>query len=80
MGFSRQEYWSRLPGPPPGDLPNSGTKPTSLMSPALAGELFTTSTAWEAHECMNGGDLQEKRLCTKAKYQEQSQKYVYDFI
>ena len=50
------------------------------MSPALAGELFTTSTAWEAHKCMNGGDLQEKRLCTKAKYQEQSQKYVYDFI
>ena len=35
--FSRQEYWSGLPCPPPGDLPNSGIKPTSLMSPALAG-------------------------------------------
>ena len=37
MGFSRQEYWSRLPFPSPGDLPNSGTEP---MSPALqAGSL-----------------------------------------
>ena len=37
MGFSRQEYWSGLPCPPPGDLPNPGIEPTSLMSPALAG-------------------------------------------
>ena len=37
MGFSRQEYWSGLPFPPPGDLPNSEIKPASLMSPALAG-------------------------------------------
>ena len=42
MGFSRQEYWSGLPCPPPGDLPNPGLKPTSLMSPALAGGFFTT--------------------------------------
>ena len=48
MGFSRQEYWSGLPCPPPGDLPNPGTEPTPLMSPALAGELFTTSATWEA--------------------------------
>ena len=34
MGFSRQEYWSELPCPPTGDLPNSGIKPVSLMSPA----------------------------------------------
>ena len=38
MGFSRQEYWSRLPFPSPGDLPNSGIKP---MSPELAGRFFT---------------------------------------
>ena len=37
MEFSRQEYWSGLPCPAPGDLPNPGTKPTSLTSPALAG-------------------------------------------
>ena len=34
--------------PPPGDLPDPGIKPASLMSPALAGGLFTTSTTWEA--------------------------------
>ena len=39
MGLARQEYWSGLPFPFPGDLPDSGIKPTS---PALAGGLFTT--------------------------------------
>ena len=34
MGFSRQEYWSGLPCPPPGDLPDPGIKPTSLASSA----------------------------------------------
>ena len=48
MGFSRQEYWSGLPCPPPGDFPDRGIKPTSLMFPVLAGGLFTTSTTWEA--------------------------------
>ena len=41
MGFSRQEYWSGLPCSPPGDLPNPGIEPMSLMSPELAGGLFT---------------------------------------
>ncbi|ELR53965.1 hypothetical protein M91_16140, partial [Bos mutus] len=44
MGFSRQEYWSGLPFPPPGDLPDLGIEPMSLISPALAGGFFTTST------------------------------------
>ena len=48
IGFSRQEYQSGLPCPTPGDLPNPGTEPTSLMSPALAGGFLTTSTIWEA--------------------------------
>ena len=40
MGLSRQEYWSGLPFPPPGDLPNPGVEPMSLTSPALqAGSL-----------------------------------------
>ena len=47
MGFPRQEYWSELPFPPPGQLPNSGTKPPSLAAPALAGELYHWAT-WEA--------------------------------
>ena len=45
--FSRQEYWSGLPCPPLGDLPDPGIKPTSLTSIALAGRFFTTSTIWE---------------------------------
>ena len=48
MGFSRQEHWSRLPCPSPGDLPKPGIKPMSLGSPALAGGFFTTSATWEA--------------------------------
>ena len=43
MGFSRQAYWNGLPCPSPGDLPNPGTEPSSLPSPALAGRLSTTS-------------------------------------
>ena len=43
-GFSRQEYWNGLPFLPPGDLPNPGVEPESLMSPALASRVFTTST------------------------------------
>ena len=50
MEFSRQEYWSGLPVPSPGDLPNPGIKPMSLTSPALAGRCFTISTTWEAPE------------------------------
>ena len=46
-GFSRQEYWSGLPCHSPGDLPNPGIEPPSLMSPALAGSFFTTSAIWE---------------------------------
>ena len=41
MGFSRQEYCTGLPCPPPGDLPNPGIEPVSLMSPPLAGAFFT---------------------------------------
>ena len=50
MGFSRQEYWSELSCPPPGDLPNSGIEPTSLMSPELVGRFFTTSATWETQK------------------------------
>ena len=39
MNFSQKKYWSGLPFPPPGDLPDPGIKPTS---PALAGGFFTT--------------------------------------
>ena len=48
MGFCRQECWSGLPCPLPGDLPNSGSEPAPLTSPALAGRFFTTSATCEA--------------------------------
>ena len=43
MGFSRQEHWSGLPFPPPGDLPDPGIQPTSPVSPALADGFFMLS-------------------------------------
>ena len=48
MGFSRQEYWNRLPSPPPGHLPDPGIKLKSLMPPVLSGGFFNTSTTWKA--------------------------------
>ena len=52
MGFSRQEYWSGLLGPPPGDLPDPGIEPVSLMSPALAAGFFITSATWRAQRSL----------------------------
>ena len=47
-GIIQEEYWSGLPCPPPGDLPNPGIESMSITSPALAGGFFTTSTIWKA--------------------------------
>ena len=47
LGSSRQESWSSLPRPAPGDLPSPGREPASLVSPALAGGIFTSAT-WQA--------------------------------
>ena len=54
MGLSEQEYWSGLPFLPPGDLPDSGIEPMSLVSPTLAGRFFTTVPPrklpyWKSH-------------------------------
>ena len=43
IGFSRQEYWSGLPFPPPGDLPDPGIESPPLACPSLAGGFFTTA-------------------------------------
>ena len=53
MGFSRQEYWSGLPFPPPGHHHDPGIKPTSLMPTALVGGFFTTSVTKEALKYMH---------------------------
>ena len=50
MGVSRQEYWSGLPCPPWGDLPQPGVEPMSLVPTSLVSGLFTTSATWEAHK------------------------------
>ena len=55
-GFSRQEHWSGLLCPPPGDLPDPGIKHTSPMSPALVGGFFTTSATWESSGGINSAD------------------------
>ena len=47
MGFFRQEYWSGLPCPPPGNLPDPQIKLVSLKYPAMAGGFFPTSATWE---------------------------------
>ena len=54
-GFSRQEYWSGLPCPPPEDLPDPGIKPAFLLSSALVGRFFTTSAnfpEWPSKSCL----------------------------
>ena len=53
MGFPRQEYWSGLSFPSPGNLPDPGIKPTFPESPALAGRFFTTSATREALKRIN---------------------------
>ena len=62
MGFSRQECWSRLPCPPPEDLPDPDVEPRSLMSPALAGGFFTTSATWEEGCAITNPSLQIRKL------------------
>ena len=59
MGFSKQEYWSGLPFPSPGDLPDPGIELASLMSPVLAGRLFITSITWEARLCCKHSEIKD---------------------
>ena len=60
MGFFRQEYWSRLPCPSPGVLPDPGIDPASLNSPALACGFFTTNATWEATSVTKAQGTEEK--------------------
>ena len=49
MEFSSQEYWSGLPFPPPGDLPDPGIEPTPLVFPALVGKFFTDGATLDSY-------------------------------
>ena len=62
MGFPRQEYWSRLPYPPPGDLPEPGIKPASPAAFALAGKFFTMGH----HSMQKQQTLTNYHLCASA--------------
>ena len=53
MGFSTQEYWSGLPCPHPGDLPNPGIKPTCPASPELAACCFQFSSVQFSHSVVS---------------------------
>ena len=72
VGFSRQEYWSGLPFPSPGDLPDPGIEPKSTVSPALACRLFTT----EPPEI----DLKQQRHQTSLSSVQFSHSIVYDSL
>ena len=52
MEFSQEEDWSGLPFPTPGDLPDPGIKPASLVSPSLAGGFLTTEPRVKPFTCL----------------------------
>ena len=70
--FSRQEYWSGLLSPPPGDLPDPGIKPTAPVFPELAGRFFTAELAGKPTMhcsrckkplwCQTNGDLGKQNI------------------
>ena len=62
MVFFQQEYCSELPFPPPGDLPNPGIEPASLMFPALAGGFFTTRASLVAQRLKRLPAMQETQV------------------
>ena len=64
MGFPRQEYWSGLPFPSPGDLPHPGIEP---VSPALAGGFFTTEPSGKPHSSGYVAPI-KKHMCKAASY------------
>jgi len=66
--FPRQEYWSGLPFPPPGDLPDPGIEPTSPASPAWPGRFFITELPVEAL-CMKSS-TKKIQGCCKSKSRE----------
>ena len=82
--FPSKSTGSQLPFRPPGYLPNPGMKPTSLMSPALAGRFFTTIATWEAPNACKFKKLgslknQEVRGCSPWGHQSWTQLSDFTF-
>ena len=63
MGFSKQGYWSGMSFPTPGVLPNPGTEPTSLMSPALAGGFWGRKKERRHKQNVKGKNKGQERTC-----------------
>ena len=79
---SGQEYWSGLPFPPPGNLPDPGSEPKTLASPALAGRLFTKCTHQggpRSHTLCSQLKNQNKTLKKKKKHKQYCNKFNRDF-
>ena len=64
MGFSRHEYWSGLPFPPPENLHDTKTEPHLLCSPALAGRILYHWATWEALNTLSVPNIKQKLLST----------------
>ena len=62
MGFSRQEYWSGLPCPPP-DLLDPGIEPRSLISPTLSGRFFTSRWTWDLESLSLSLSISHTHIC-----------------
>ena len=74
MGFPRQEYWSGLPLPSLGDLPDPGTEP---RSPALAGGFFTTEPPGKPFFCLEKAEHRsDKGICLALLLSYQQIKYT----
>ena len=69
MGFSRQEYWSGLSCPSPGALADPGIETASLVSPALAGDFFTTSATQEALKIVLSERKERKKVKSLSRVQ-----------
>ena len=76
MGFSRQEYWSGWPFLIPGDLPDPGIEPVSLVCPALAGRFFTTLPLgvyfFDQRNLIRGGRWSKKIFSGRMEFKQES--------
>ena len=68
MGFSRQEYWSELPFSPPGDLPNSGMEPVSLVSSALQVDSLPLSHRGSPIKTPDSHPIKASLSCRQSKW------------
>ena len=67
MGFSKQEYWSGLPFPAPGDLPNLGIDLCHLQLSCIAGRFFITEPLGKPIMILVGFNLEDRCACMRAK-------------